>query len=353
MADSFNELMGIGGHSEDAALEGWWLCDDNAASTQITDRSSNAAHITAIANTDTGDVAGPNSWLPAALDLPTCRGSRTAVVTAVPCTFLSRISADTGSGNDNLIVHRGSSSNALGMALVGGLASMYAGATSYTVTSAGSSLAGAGWKHLAARFIAADNRDLMLDGTSIATSNVSRVPASIATFEFGHFSNTDTFDGKVADVAIFSRALTQAEVAEHYNGPEPVNSVAPAVSGTETEGETLSVTTGTWGLDSPFSSGTNGTITYAYQWTRSDDGSGTSEADISGATSSTYELQSADVGKYIRCRVRASNTGGYDADQDTASDFTGEIQAGAPPSGGSVGRGLLTSSRLSRLSLVG
>jgi hypothetical protein len=52
----------------------------------------------------------------------------------------------------------------------------------------------------------------------------------------------------------------------------PVNTVAPAVSGTATVGQTLSSTTGTWtGLPTP---------TFTYQWQRAG-------SNISGATSST------------------------------------------------------------------
>jgi hypothetical protein len=44
----------------------------------------------------------------------------------------------------------------------------------------------------------------------------------------------------------------------------------------------------------------------------------------------------ADVGKFIRCRVRASNTGGHDPDADTNSNFTGAIQAAGGDSSVSI-----------------
>ena len=75
----------------------------------------------------------------------------------------------------------------------------------------------------------------------------------------------------------------------------PVNTVAPAISGTAERGETLTSTTGTW-------TGT-GTITYAYQWKR--DGS-----NISGATSSTYILVAADDNANITCLVTATDDAG-------------------------------------------
>lgn len=76
--------------------------------------------------------------------------------------------------------------------------------------------------------------------------------------------------------------------------PVPVNSVLPAVTGTGTVGQTLSCSTGTW---------SNSPTGYTYQWRR--DG-----VDISGATSSTYVLVSADAGTACTCRVVASNAGG-------------------------------------------
>lgn len=74
----------------------------------------------------------------------------------------------------------------------------------------------------------------------------------------------------------------------------PVNTVAPAISGTLAHGSTLTTTNGTW-------TGTG--ITYSYQWM-----SGANA--IAGATSSTYVTGTSDVGNMITCVVTASNTGG-------------------------------------------
>ena len=77
-------------------------------------------------------------------------------------------------------------------------------------------------------------------------------------------------------------------------GLVPVNVLPPAISGSAQQGQTLTCTPGTW-LNSPTS--------YAYAWQR------TGSA-ISGATSSTYTLTSADVGQAITCSVVASNASG-------------------------------------------
>jgi hypothetical protein len=78
-------------------------------------------------------------------------------------------------------------------------------------------------------------------------------------------------------------------------GALPVNTVAPAVTGTATVGSTLTTTNGTWtGAPAP---------TFTYQWQRS-------TVDISGQTASTYVIQSADAGLSVRCVVTATNSVG-------------------------------------------
>lgn len=74
----------------------------------------------------------------------------------------------------------------------------------------------------------------------------------------------------------------------------PVNTVLPAITGTARAGETLSCSTGTW---------TNAPTGYAYQWKAGG-------ADIDGATASTYELTSGEIGAVITCTVMATNAGG-------------------------------------------
>jgi surface protein len=92
----------------------------------------------------------------------------------------------------------------------------------------------------------------------------------------------------------------------------PFSLTAPVLSGTETVGQTLSVTDGTWqGV---------ATITFAYQWRR--DGS-----NISGATSSTYTLVAADYDAVIDCVVTATNS--LDSASADSND-TGAIAGLAP-----------------------
>lgn len=72
----------------------------------------------------------------------------------------------------------------------------------------------------------------------------------------------------------------------------PVNTVAPAVTGTASPDSVLTTTNGTW-TGSP-------TPTFTYQWQRV-------TTNIGGATSSTYTVQNADLGSTLRCVVTATN----------------------------------------------
>jgi hypothetical protein len=108
----------------------------------------------------------------------------------------------------------------------------------------------------------------------------------------------------------------------------PVNSVAPAITGTPTEGETLTASTGTW---------SNSPDSYTYQW--KDDG-----VAISAATASTYVLTASEVGATITVTVTAHNEGSGSTGVSATSAGVGPVAAGiggpdilddvtAPPTG--------------------
>jgi hypothetical protein len=102
-------------------------------------------------------------------------------------------------------------------------------------------------------------------------------------------------------------------------GSLPVNTVAPVVSGAARVGQTLSTTNGTWtGAPAP---------TFTYQWQRV-------TTNISGATSSTYVLQSADIGSTIRCVVTATNPSGAVSANSNNTDSIGAAIIGDPFGGG-------------------
>lgn len=92
------------------------------------------------------------------------------------------------------------------------------------------------------------------------------------------------------------------------------STVAPAISGTNEVGETLSCTSGTWSGGTP--------ITYAYQWRR--DG-----VNIGSATNATYLLISADAETDITCVVTATNAEGSNSATSNTVTIASEMDADA------------------------
>jgi lysophospholipase L1-like esterase len=97
----------------------------------------------------------------------------------------------------------------------------------------------------------------------------------------------------------------------------PVNNTAPVVSGTTVENQTLSTTIGSWSGNNP---------SYSYQWQRCNS-SGGACAPISGATGSSYQLKTADIGSTIKAAVSATNSGGT----TTATSDPTAVVTQAPP----------------------
>lgn len=104
---------------------------------------------------------------------------------------------------------------------------------------------------------------------------------------------------------------------------KPSNSLRPVISGTPTAGQTLKASAGSWEGTPP--------ISYAYQWQLCDPGC----SDITGASSSSLPLTSADVGGSVRVVVTATNSVGS---AQAASSQVGPIQA----TSGQVKTALLT-----------
>lgn len=109
-------------------------------------------------------------------------------------------------------------------------------------------------------------------------------------------------------LAVTRGELSRASLAEQYrlarasgyalptlpgSDAPPANTVAPAVTGTATVGQTLTCSGGTW-------TGTPAPSTAQYQWLRNG-------FQISNAVASTYVLTAGDLGAIISCLVRRSN----------------------------------------------
>ncbi|MFL5955435.1 MAG: hypothetical protein ACJ76I_15145 [Gaiellaceae bacterium] len=112
--------------------------------------------------------------------------------------------------------------------------------------------------------------------------------------------------------------------------PEPVNTVAPAISGTAQAGSTLTVSQGTWSGAQP--------ISYAYQWQQCDSAAANC-LNVSGQTTTSYVVNSGDVGRRLRASVTATNPGGGTVVNTSATSVVTAAAAGGGSGGGSGGGG--------------
>jgi len=102
----------------------------------------------------------------------------------------------------------------------------------------------------------------------------------------------------------------------------PVNSAAPVISGSTRTGATLTTTNGSWS-GSPTS--------YTYQWKRATT-SGGSYTNITSATDSTYVLTDADIDKYIKVSVIATNgVGSSTAELSAATTVVSDLPDSVVP----------------------
>ena len=131
----------------------------------------------------------------------------------------------------------------------------------------------------------------------------------------------DADEGKTVKVRVSftddrgnSESLTSTATATVQARPNSAATGAPTFSGTAQVGETLTADTSsiadTDGLTS---------ATFTYQWIRSDGGT---DADISGATGSTYVLVDADEGKTIKVRVSFTDDAGNEESLTSAATAT-------------------------------
>lgn len=103
----------------------------------------------------------------------------------------------------------------------------------------------------------------------------------------------------------------------------PVNTVAPAITGIQTQGQILTCSTGTWtGTPAP---------TFSRQWKRNG-------SSIPGEINATYLLGAADVGQTIICTVTASNAYSATADSNAVVPAAVLALSGTPSPTGTTGQ---------------
>jgi hypothetical protein len=102
---------------------------------------------------------------------------------------------------------------------------------------------------------------------------------------------------------------------------KPSNTALPTVTGTATAGQKLTGAPGTWTGRTP--------ITYTYQWLRCD-AKGSGCVSIAGETGTVRLVDSGDVGRRLRFRVRASNADGSATATSAATAVVAPTGPGAP-----------------------
>lgn len=313
---SYNSLFGLGTHSADADLQGWWKMDDNAASTTVTDSSGNGHDATLDTGTTASIATTGHKWFGSAFDLPAASKisvSDPDIDVGAECTFifwandLTSLSGNvagrwTNNSQDRsfLFVADYASSDGLaciydsGIREIASPANEYGNWTNYCLSRSSSS--GTYYRN----------------GSSIGSGVTNGKANNCPLYWGGHGGATSSTDITFGESAYFSRELSADEYVEAYSGPEPLNLTAPTLSqGTYT----ISTTSGAW------DSQANGTVSYTYSWEYADDASGTNPVAIS-AVASTISPTSAMSGKFIRVTVSASNDGGSDSAEDQVSAWT-------------------------------
>lgn len=175
------------------------------------------------------------------------------------------------------------------------------------------------WQHLVYTFNTSTRAITMYrNGTAVAfgtTQLVSPAPGTNQTWWLGALGgNSYNLYGELGIVKIYSTVLTASQVTSDYNSTSarygatpscpvpaaPSNSVAPSISGTSAFSSVVTAANGTW----------SGNPTgFTYQWQRASTAAGI-YSNISGATSQSYTVASADIGNYLKVNVTATNAGG-------------------------------------------
>ena len=169
---------------------------------------------------------------------------------------------------------------------------------------------------------------LELDGAAVTASQV------VLADDLGDLVFTPAADANGDAYTSFTFKVSEGidESASAYTMTIDVTAVndaasgGPSISGTATVGQTLEASTSGIGDVDGKTKADAGDMdfAYAYQWVRVD---GSTETDISGATSGTYTLADADAGKKVKVKVTFT-------DDDGTTE--GPLSSGAYPSGATV-----------------
>lgn len=162
------------------------------------------------------------------------------------------------------------------------------------------------------------NGTMWVSSTNSTISHVTTAGDVVATYPLAAIADASlqAQDGNLW--ATVDRGVTRV-----LTGVVPTSTAAPVLDPTTglTAGASVSTSNGSWNY-LPTS--------YAYQWQVCQTADATSCADAAGATGQSYTVATADVGKYLRAGVRASNLNGASQPSYSAVVATGAAPAPAP-----------------------
>ena len=164
--------------------------------------------------------------------------------------------------------------------------------------------------------IARTTRCTAISGVSTSTYELT---ASDVEFTIRVVVTATNEEGSTSATSHTTAVVTAAASPPPPPPPAPTNTTPPSISGTPTEGDTLTATAGTW-AGSPTS--------YTYQW---QDCTGATCTKISGASTSTHQLTASDVGHTITVIVTATNAGGSTPATSAATATIAEAASPPPP----------------------
>ncbi len=156
-------------------------------------------------------------------------------------------------------------------------------------------------------------------GGSVLTLTLASAVVSGETVTVGYTVPTGTNANPLQDVAGNpAAALTNEAVTNNTSNTAPTG--LPSISGTARVGETLTASASDIVDDDGLSN-----ATFAWQWIAND---GNSDADIVGATATTYALTATEVGKTVKVRVTFTDDRG--TEETLVSESTTQVAAALP-----------------------
>jgi sugar lactone lactonase YvrE len=171
-------------------------------------------------------------------------------------------------------------------------------------------LTAAVWKYVTLSETSAGAIALYVNGEKVGEHTSSLSPSSLGTLAQDYLgksvSGNPSFKGRLSNVAFYNKALAASQILAHYRAAEyPVNTVAPSITGTPTDGKTLAAKAGTWTGLTPMTPG--------YQWIRCNN-TGTGcvpiEEETTNAKEAKYVIGDKDIGQTLRVVLTEANTAG-------------------------------------------